>query len=108
VEKAPASVRVGSANANAVTPAVIPSYNPICFGFFAKKSPSPQRPLANFPKCLSPVLPTHLPLVAQLQSVADEQASLMAIFRDAAGDGSVVVTHSSQLQMTDLHDGSTR
>jgi len=108
VEKEHASGRDGSANGRAIKPAVIPSYNPICFGFFAKKSRSPQWPSANFPKCLSPVLPTHIPLVAQRLSVADEQASLMSIFRDAAGDGSVVVTHSSQLQMTDLHDGSTR
>ena len=108
VEKEHASGRDGSANGRAVKPAFIPSYNPICFGFFAKKSCSPQWPSANFTKCLSPVLPTHIPLVAQRLSVADEQASLMSIFREAAGDGSVVVTHSSQLQMTDLHDGSTR
>ena len=38
------------------TAPVTPAYNPICVGFFAKKSPAPAREVqAMFPKGLSPV-----------------------------------------------------
>lgn len=77
--------------------AITPPYDPICLGFFAKKSPSPQRSLAKtvFPKCLSPVLPPR-PSRATLRQdyVRQEKQELMEMFMAAQEDGSIILTRA--------------
>ena len=71
-----------------------PSYNPICFGFFAKTTPSPQR--APWPNCISPNrnAPLRRPVSpAVLQK--DEAAELRTLLRAAQREGAVIMTSSS-------------
>jgi hypothetical protein len=76
-------------------------YDPICIGFFAKKPPSPLRPVANpaFPKCLSPVLsrPPMPFATGRRKSVQEEYAELTALLQDAESQGTIVLTKSMAL-----------
>jgi hypothetical protein len=77
--------------AEVVSAAVLPKYDPICIGFFAKKAPSPLR----LPKCLSHVTSRPHMLLSKTHEMEEDKAELLSLLKAAAAEGAVVMTSSA-------------